>query len=121
MDDSLLGPASRFARRELGGIFQPGGVAVPVDAASIEVVPYNPNRIGLLITNTGTTNITLRRESPVVSGVGILLLGNGATLSLNYKDDGDAVCFQFYGIGDAAGGSLYVESILQAFKEAAKV
>lgn len=115
MDVTLLGPASRFAMREYGGIFNAEEVAVPVGVAPVVVVPNDPRCIGVIIINTGTTNITLARGSPVVSGVGVLLLGNGASLSLTARDDGDVTAQAWNAVSDLAGGSVYVQRTIQAF------
>lgn len=111
-----FGAASRAAQKELGGIFRPRETAVPVGTTQVSAAPYDSNRIGLVITNTGTTNITLSTQTGVVAGVGLLLLGNGAVMSLNYKDDADLVAAQFYAIGDVAAGSLHVFEMVQAFE-----
>lgn len=118
MDINLLGPASRYAQRELGGIFVPRFDTVVVGTAVVVATTADPNCISLLFLNVGTTNITLGFEPGVVSGTGILLLGNGSSFSVNYKDDGDAPSFQFWAVGDAAAGSLFVARVVQAFKEA---
>jgi hypothetical protein len=76
-------------------------------------VDYNPNRISLLVTNNGATNITLTNDPGIVTGEGVLLLGNGATMGLKLIDDGDSVASQWYAIGDAAGGLLSVWESLQ--------
>lgn len=112
----FAGAAARAAIRELGGIFQPQESTVAVGVATVPAVPYNPNRIGLVVTNNGVTNITLRSQPDVISGVGLLLLGNGATMRLNWRDDGDVVASPFYAVSDVAGGALHVYQMIEAFQ-----
>lgn len=108
MDVMSYGAASRAAIRELGGIFRPQRSVVSVGILQVLAVPYNPNRIGLVVVNAGTTNITLDSEPGIVAGTGLLLLGNGAVMSMNMRDDADVVSAAFYAIGDIAAGSLFV-------------
>jgi hypothetical protein len=115
MSDKPIGAASRYSQREYGGVFQPRETTVAVGVTQVEALRNDPNRIGLLITNTGTTNITLARNAGIVSGVGILLLGNGASLALSVMEDGDIVQNGFYAISDLAGGSLFIEETVEAF------
>lgn len=104
----LAGAASRFAQREYGGLFGPVETEVAVGIAAVIAAEQDPDAISLLITNTGTTIITLSTRVGVVSGVGVLLLGNGATLTLNVREDGDTVGMRWNAISALAGGSLHV-------------
>lgn len=115
MVQEYYGAASRAAQRELGGIFVPRESVLAVDLATVPVVGYNADRIGLVVMNIGTTNITLRTTSPITLGQGILLLGNGAQMTLNWHDDVDIVAQPWYAIGDIAAGSLFVFEMVRAF------
>lgn len=119
MDASLLGPASRYAQRELGGLFMPRNEVVSVGASVVVATSADPNCISLLFMNTGTTNITISNDPTIVAGTGILLLGNGSSFSVNYKEDGDAPSFPYWALSDAVGGSLFVARVVQAFKGSA--
>lgn len=114
MVDNTYGAAARAAIRELGGIFTPQVTPVAIGVNAVPVVPYNPNRIGLVIVNTGTSIITLSPLPNPTTGVGLLLITNGSSISLNWHDDGDVVASNFYGIGSAAGGSVFVFEEIQA-------
>lgn len=117
MNGYVYGAASRWAAKELGGTYDVVEDFISVDTDSIPVVAQNGNRVGLIVVNNGTTNITLKTRSPVVSGLGLLLLGNGSQMRLNYRDDLGLCEFPFYGIGDAIGGTLYVLQLLQVTPE----
>lgn len=116
MVQQYSGAASRAALQQLGGIFTPKETTVAVDTTAVAAVSSDPNRIALTVTNTGTTNITLSTNPSVISGVGLLLLGNGASMTLNWRDDADTVAAGFYAIGDLAGGSLHVFESVESFQ-----
>jgi hypothetical protein len=107
------GAVSRYCEREYGAQFTSRETPVAVGVTKANPVPYDDNRIALLVTNTGTTNITMTRDPNVVSGVGVLLLGNGSNMSLNAREDANAVAGQWYAISDVAGGSVFVEETIE--------
>lgn len=107
------GAAVRFSESEYGGQFTELETVVPVGTAKVVALQDNYNRISYIITNTGTTNITLRRDAGIVSGVGVLLLGNGATIDSNAMEDGSSVGRGWYAISDLAGGSLFIEETVE--------
>lgn len=107
------GVASRIAARELGGIFAPRQSQVAVGLAAVPAVFADPNRISLVVTNNSANNITLSNSPGPTAGQGILLLGNGAVMSLNFKNDGDSVTAPWYAISDLAGGSINVWESVQ--------
>lgn len=109
------GAASKWAARELGGIFQPKETEIAVGTTAVLAVPSDNNRIGFVLTNDGVSNITLSADPAIVSGTGLLLLGNGSRLAMNYRDDLDGVAGLFYAISDLAGGSLHLFELVQAF------
>jgi hypothetical protein len=110
---NVQGAAQRFVEQEYGGTFTQRESTVAVGTVRVPAVPTDYNRTTLNITNTGVTNITLARDPGVVSGVGILLLGNGSSIELTARDDGAGVALQWYAVSDLAGGSLFVEETIE--------
>lgn len=118
MPPLVAGAASRFTQREYGGLFTVRETEVVVGTTVIVGAEQSPDRISLLMVNDGATNITLSSRAGVVSGTGLLLLGNGSFLSFNAREDGDIVALPWHAIGDLAGGSLHVvESVLVAIQD----
>lgn len=109
------GAASRWAARELGGIFTPREKSETIGLVAVEFVPTDNNRIEFRLTNIGTTNLTVSTDPAIVSGTGILLLGNGSSLGLNYREDADGVALRFYIVSDLAGGAAHLLELVQAF------
>lgn len=64
-------------------------------------------RIGALLSNTGTTNIAIAFSAAVTIAQGILLLPGG-TFNLDWYYDGDLCSRPLYGISSAAGGTLHM-------------
>lgn len=118
MDAQSYGAASRAAIRELGGIFTYLPSVQAIGIAASQPVAYNPNRITLQVVNVGPTIVTLSPLQGPTSGSGILLLNNGSAMTLNWHDDADLVAQGFYGIGNLAGGFVYVLEGVQTGLEA---
>jgi hypothetical protein len=64
-------------------------------------------RVGGLISNTGSTNFAISFLRTVTITTGILLLPGGS-LTLDWYYDGDLLTRQLYAIADNAGGTLHM-------------
>lgn len=110
--DVVYGAAARYVQQRFGGNFRVRQTAVPVDAAQAVAAPNDPDRVALVIFNTGATQITIGYQQPVVSGVGVLLLANGSSYSVNVEQDSILPAWPHYCIGNGAGGTLFVVEVL---------
>lgn len=102
------GAARRFSVERFGGSLRILEAFVDIDTETVVAVQQDPDRVALLVTNVGTTQLTFRFRSPVLTGEGILLLGNGDSLGLNVENDGDTVAWRLFGISDAINGRIHV-------------
>jgi hypothetical protein len=64
-------------------------------------------RVGVLLSNTGSTNIAIGFAAGVTITIGALMLPGG-TFNLDWYYDGDLVSRQLFAISSAAGGTLYM-------------
>lgn len=110
------GAAADFAQRNFGGVFETKTRVVSVGTGTVAVLANDANRIGYQIFNIGVTDITANFFAPVVTGEGLLLLGNGAHISAGVRDDANIPGLGLFAISDAAGGSLFVAEFVQAFE-----
>lgn len=104
----MSGAARRFSEERFGGGLLVREANVEVNRSQVVAVVGDPDRVGLFITNIGSTNITLSFESPIVAGEGFLLIGNGSTYSSTVENDGDSVALRLLGVSDVFGGLLRV-------------
>lgn len=79
-----------------------------IGTAVQQVVPNDPNRLGLTLVNFGTSSITLRFSNEVTSGKGIILASGGGNISFRYDLDFVLTVRSIYAVSASAGGSLYV-------------
>jgi len=79
-----------------------------VGTTTVRICGTNPNRVGLLIVNTGTTTIYVGPKNTVTSTNGIPLPAGGTSLSLRWDIDMELVIQNFYALSSAAGGKVYV-------------
>lgn len=106
------GIAAKFLQGLYGVNFRVRESVVAVGVTPVSAARNVPDRISLLITNTGTTAITLSTRPGIVSGKGILLLDNGSVYSTNVRDDGIIPAWLHFAIGAAPAGELYVVEII---------
>lgn len=64
-------------------------------------------RVGVVLSNTGTTNIAVSYQAGVTISTGLLLLPGG-TFNSDWYYDGDLVSRVIYAISSAAGGTLHM-------------
>lgn len=109
-----MGAALDFSRDRFGGPVTRVERTVAIGVNQVDVLLGNPDRLGVFITNTGTTVITLSGNTPIAAGAGILLTANGSTYSATVESDGDSVALPLFGIGSAAGGSVRVVEYIRS-------
>lgn len=108
MSAVIGGAARRFSAERFGGSLRILEAFEDVGTETVIAVKQDPDRVALLVTNIGSTQLTFRFRSPVTAGEGILLPGNGDTLSLDVERDGDTVAWRLFGISAVAGGRIHV-------------
>ena len=78
------------------------GVEAPIGSTT-----HPGMRVGLLLSNTGSTNIAVSFNPALTITTGILLLPGGTYVS-DWYYDGDLVSRPLYAISSAAGGTLHM-------------
>jgi hypothetical protein len=78
------------------------------------LVPHNPNRISMILSNNSDTDIRIGFNSDVSSTNGLLLAANGGTFKMKVRDDGEMVIHELYAKCGADGKiCTLIESELQ--------
>lgn len=104
----LYGAALEFLARRFGGSIAPGEDDIAVGIAQVEVIAGDSERVSLVLVNLGGTVIYVAPGVGVSSTRGIRLGPSGGTVAMDVNNDSILPSVQWYAIGDAAGGSLYV-------------
>jgi len=71
-----------------------------------KIVSTNPNRLGLVIVNSGANRIYLSPLNTVALGAGIILVPNGGAASFKWDVDFELVTSEFYGIADGVASNI---------------
>ena len=79
-----------------------------VEITVTKVLSYNPNRLGVVIMNTGGANIYISPEKTVTLGNGILLVPSGGAITLKWDTDFELVSSEFFGIAEGAASNIYI-------------
>lgn len=78
-----------------------------VGASKVKILNASPTRVGLVIVNTGATNITIAPNAQVALTTGIIM-GAGASMTLKWDQDFELLSQEWTAIGNGAGGTLYI-------------
>lgn len=71
-----------------------------------KIISTNPNRLGLLIVNSGANRIYISPLSDVAVGAGIVLVPTGGAASFKWDIDFELVTSEVYGIADGAASNI---------------
>lgn len=78
-----------------------------VDLAIEQVVPMNPRRLSLILINLSANNIWIAPGTFVAPAHGIMLVPNGGTFILNYREDLTLASHAWVGISDGANSDMF--------------
>jgi len=78
-----------------------GGATVAVGSG------FGGQRVGVLLSNTGATNLAVSFKNPLTVTTGIFILP-GRSFRLDWYYDGDLVSRPLYAISSAGGGTLHM-------------
>lgn len=84
-----------------------------IGTGAVELGVRRGQRIGLICSNTGSTNIAIAYNNGVTITTGFLLLPGGVFRS-DWYYDGDLLTVPLYAISSAAGGTLHMMERLLA-------
>lgn len=90
----------RVTTRKSGDAFEMG-------VAMAQIVPANPRRLSLIMVNLSANNIYIAPETFVSAAHGILLVPNGGTFILNYREDLTLASHAWMGVAAGANSDMY--------------
>jgi hypothetical protein len=91
-----------------GLITQPEESDYTIGASTVALgAQVNGMRIGVLLSNTGATNIAVSFKNPLTTTTGIFILP-GRNFRLDWYYDGDLVSRPLFAISSAGGGTLHM-------------
>ena len=84
---------------------------VAVGIAVVQLVPNNPRRVALHLSNTGPTPITLSRLNTVLPATG-KMMSPGEDFDLYWYNELREIEATWFAISAAAGGSLHLREVM---------
>lgn len=112
-----IGAVALFLEKQLFGSFVTRERVLVVATSASVILRNNPERIGYLLVNTGTTSLTLRLGRVITVNEGIVMANAGDTLSVTYIEDGNFPTLEFSAISAVAVGEILA---LEFIREAAQ-
>ena len=86
---------------------------VSLGVAAAEIVPNNPDRLGLTIINLSTNSVYLALDNSVSSSKGMLLVPTGGSATFSLEDDFQMVGWAIWGVASGAASPLYVIEVTE--------
>jgi len=108
-----MGAVELALEQQLFGRFTTKSRSVDVGAASINLLPNSPERIGWALVNTASQQLTFAPDAIVVSGAAFTLVNNGDTCSTTYLEDGQFPTHEISIIAAAAGGRCFIVEFIR--------
>ena len=86
---------------------------VSLGTTATEIVPNNPDRLGVTIVNLSTNSVYLALDSSVSSSKGILLAPSGGSASFNVEEDYQMVGWAIWGVASGASSAIFVIEVTE--------
>lgn len=83
-----------------------------IETTVTKVLSYNPNRLAVVIVNTGANNVYLAPSRIAAVGSGILLTANGGSASMSLFEDFELVNMEWFGIADGVASTCYIVEVV---------
>ena len=80
--------------------------------AKTQILPNNPSRLGWTAVNLSANNIYIALDQDVASTHGILLTPSGGSVSVNYKEDFESVCWAAWAVAGADNSDIFIIEVL---------
>lgn len=106
------GAARWFTEQILGGPTRSQDTNLVVGTTSVVVAKNNPDRVGLVIQNIGSTDAFVGLSSAILSQLGIKLSALGTSMTLTVRDDFDLVTREFTAVTQSASTSIEVLEVI---------
>lgn len=102
-----MGALHELIKKELGFNTVAKEKNVTVSTSVSKILDNNPDRIMLLIMNTGSSSCYIGLTSEVTTTNGLLIDAQGGAVVFTYKEDGELVGREFWAIA-SADTTLYI-------------
>jgi len=109
----MTGAAQRFIEQTVGGVFTTREAVVTVTVAATQLLRNDPERVGWVITNTGSTRVNIGFRKSVPSAQTLPLQADGGGVSANVREDFVLPTFSVFGIVAAGTSTVHVIEIVR--------
>ena len=98
--------------RQFGRETTPQASDVTVGTTLIQLVPNNPRRVELILTNWGQGPVAVGFQPTITATTGTPIPPNGGTQTWLVTEDGQQVSWAFFAISATAGNAVHIEEVL---------
>lgn len=86
-------------------------VTTTVNNSSTQILENNPDRVGVVVVNTGSNDIFIKFQNDVTANDGIQLVSAGGSVSFNVLEDMTIPTRQMFAITDSGTSQIYTLAI----------
>lgn len=107
------GAVQRALELQLFGKFTSRERLVVVDTSAQIILLNNPERIGYIMVNTGSTKVTFALRQDVQADRGFVLPEQGDTVTVNYIEDGQFPTRELSAIASTSASELFIVEFIR--------
>jgi len=109
MSTNLIPPVvSDWLAKTYGGLFEVKQYTISTTLHARQAIPANPERVSLTVINVGTAFAQLTPNISNLANGGIILSSNGASVTMNMRDDFVLPTLEWFVQGSISTATLYV-------------
>lgn len=82
-------------------------------AASISIIPNNPNRVRIMLLNEGNNDIRVSNSPDVNASSGWVLASNGGVIWWDWEQDGEVVTYDVYHIAVGVDTRMRIREVIR--------
>lgn len=86
---------------------------ITLGVAAAELVPNNPDRLGLTIINLSTNSVYVALDNSVSDTKGMLLVPSGGSVTFSLEEDFQMVGWAIWGVATGADSSLFIIEVTE--------
>lgn len=103
----------QYLQDQFGGSFEVLESTVDLSTTAKRVISNNYERMGLTVVNLSANDVFMGLTNTVSTTFGIELIGSGAALLINARDDLALVGHEWYGLTNTSTATLYIQEVVR--------
>ena len=113
LPDNPNAPVYALVKERFGGGTTITEAVYSVNTSLFTRIPNNPNRLYWIMINEGSYDVRISNRPDTGNVTGWLLSLNGGVISMDWEEDGEAVCYDIYLIAVGATSNVRIREVIR--------